>query len=106
MQLTIRVTNHCYLAMELDRLVVECAFPDTAPRLLHLRRTTIPRARTVTIVLREALTLPQAAAIARHGERPISVEISAEFNSDTHDLSVSTRRSLTFKPHLADARAG
>jgi hypothetical protein len=99
-QLTLNVTNRCYVGVELDRLTVEFTFPGVTQQLYYLRRTTVPRGKTVDILLRENLTSQQAAAIAKQGEIPIKIEVFAEFNSDTQDFSVNTAWPLTVKPKL------
>lgn len=101
-QLTLNVTNRCYLGVELDRLTVEFTFPGVTQQLYYLRRTTVPRGKTVDILLRENLTSQQAAAIAKQGEIPIKIEVFAEFNSDTQDFSVNAAWPLTVKPELGN----
>ena len=102
MQLTLNVTNRCHKEVELDRLTVEFTFPGITQQLYHLRRTSIPRGKTVDIFLRGNLSSEQAAAIAKQGESSIKVEIFAEFNSDIQDFPVNTAWPLTVKPKLAN----
>ena len=101
MQLTLSVTTRCHKEVELDRLTAEFTFPGTTQQLYYLRRTNIPRGKTVDICIRGNLTSQQAAAIAKQGESSIKVEIFAEFNSDIQDFSVNTAWPLTVKPRLA-----
>jgi hypothetical protein len=102
MQLTLNVTNRCHKGVELDRLTVEFTFPGITQQLYYLRRTTIPRQKTVDIFIRGNLTSQQAAAIAKQGESSIKVEVFAEFNSDIQEFSVNTAWPLTVKPKLAN----
>ena len=101
-QLTLNVTNRCYLGVELDRLTVEFTCSGITQQLYYLRRTAIPRGKTVDIFIRGNLTSQQAAAIAKRGESPVKIEVFAEFNSDTQDFSVNTAWPLTVKPKLAN----
>jgi hypothetical protein len=102
MQLTLNVTNRCYLGVELDRLTVEFTCSGITQQLYYLRRTAIPRGKTVDIFIRGNLTSQQAAAIAKRGESPVKIEVFAEFNSDTQDFSVNAAWPLTAKPKLAN----
>ena len=102
MHLTLSVTNRCYKEVELDRLTVEVTFPGLTQQLYYLRRTAIPRRKTVEVFLRGNLTSQQAAATAKQGESPITVEVFAEFNSDIQDFAVNTVWPLTVKPKLAN----
>ena len=101
-QLTLNVTNRCHKEVELDRLTVEFTFPGTTQQFYYLRRTSIPRGKTVDIFIRGNLPSEQAAAIAKQGESSIKVEVFAEFNSDIQDFSVNTAWPLTVKPRLAN----
>jgi hypothetical protein len=101
LQLTLNVTNRCYKEVELDRLTVEFTFPGITQQLYYLRRTAIPRRKTVDIIIRGNLSSEQAAAIAKQGESSIKIEVFAEFNCDIQDFSVNTAWPLTVKPRLA-----
>jgi hypothetical protein len=102
MQLTLNVTNRCHKEVELDRVTVEFTFPGITQQLYYLRRTSIPKGKTVDILIRGNLPSQQAAAIAKQGESSIKVEIFAEFNSAIQEFSVNTARPLTVKPKLAN----
>jgi hypothetical protein len=102
LQLTLTVTNHTRLEVELDRLTVEFTFAGFTQQFYFLRRNSIPRRKTIDVFIRGNLTSQQAAAIAKQAESSIKVEVFAEFNSDIQDYSVTAAWHPMVKPKLGN----